>query len=207
MTRTFNDLILERRKELNFSQKDIADFVGVTEATISRWESGKIRSIGSAYISRLLHVLKMPSDVMSNIDIMTEDINESIAPIKRRRIPMLGNVAAGQPIWAEENYGEYITLDDQMDCDFALRVKGDSMAPHILDGDTVFVKEQPDVNNGEIAVVMYENSATLKRVYKIKGGLQLISINSAYEPMLFQGAEAGNVRILGKAVKFTRELK
>ena len=131
---------------------------------------------------------------------------DSILPVTPRRIPLLGAIAAGQPIYAEETL-ETAECDAAMHCDFALRVRGDSMAgARILDGDIVFIRAQDDVDDGQIAAVIVDGEATLKRVYHIKNGLQLLSENPRYPPMVFTLEEYASIRILGLAVGFTSRL-
>jgi len=123
--------------------------------------------------------------------------------IRRKRVPLLGDIAAGAPIYAEQEYESYVLADEDIKCDFALRACGDSMInARINDGDIVFIREQPDVDNGEIAAVIIDDCATLKRVYHIPGGLQLISENPRYKPMYYTQDNSDDLHILGKAVAF-----
>ena len=126
------------------------------------------------------------------------------APLPTRRVPLLGDVAAGEPLFCEEREGEFV--DAVPGCDFALRVAGDSMEPLIRRGEIVFVRRQDDVRDGQIAVVIVDGEATLKRVYHLRAGVQLVSDNPAYEPMLFTPENSDTIRILGRAVSVSREL-
>lgn len=128
----------------------------------------------------------------------------NILPLpKIKKVPLLGSIACGEPILAEQNIEDYIDIESAITADFALRCKGDSMiGARISDGDIVFIRQQPDVDDGEIAAVLIENEATLKRVFKIGSRLQLRAENISYPPMEFEGAQLSNVRILGKAVGF-----
>ena len=129
-----------------------------------------------------------------------------LLPVSRRRIPLLGAIAAGQPIYAEQAL-DTAQCDASMHCDFALRVRGDSMVgARIHDGDIVFIRRQDDVDDGQIAAVIIDDEATLKRVYHIRNGLQLLSENPKYPPMVFTLQEYGSIRILGRAVGFTSRL-
>ena len=131
---------------------------------------------------------------------------DSILPVARRRVPLLGAIAAGEPIYAEEAL-EAWDCDASVRCDFALRVKGDSMiGARIHDGDIVFIRRQEDVADGQIAAVIVDDEATLKRVYHVKNGLQLLSENPKYPPMMFTLEEYASIRILGRAVAFTSTL-
>ena len=124
-------------------------------------------------------------------------------PKTNTTIPLLGEIACGQPILADENYDEVISVPDYVHADFALRCRGDSMVgARILDGDIVYIRQQPDVEDGEIAAVLIGDEATLKRVYKIPGRLQLRPENPSYPVLEYADAELEQVRILGRAVYF-----
>lgn len=130
--------------------------------------------------------------------------------IIKKSYPLLGNVACGEPIFADENKSTYIMADSDIDADFCLVCKGDSMIDcGINDGDLVFIKRQPQVNNGEIAVILIEDEATLKRIYfddKSKT-LTLIPQNKKYAPMVYTQEDCQNIRILGKAVFYQSLVK
>ena len=131
---------------------------------------------------------------------------DSLLPVKKRRVPLLGAIAAGTPIYADQTL-DATDCDAAMQCDFALRVRGDSMVgARINDGDIVFIRRQDDVEDGQIAAVIVDDEATLKRVYHVRNGLQLLSENPKYPPMLFTLEEYGSIRILGRAVGFTSRL-
>lgn len=116
-----------------------------------------------------------------------------------KKIPVIGTIAAGEPILAVENIEEYIDLDEKISADFALRVKGDSMVgANIFDGDIVFIRKQSDVDDGEIAAVIIDDSATLKRVFKFENKAVLRAENPKYKPILLNGDKS--VYIVGKAV-------
>lgn len=116
-----------------------------------------------------------------------------------KKIPIIGTIAAGEPILAVENIEEYIDLDVKISADFALRVKGDSMiGANIFDGDIVFIRKQSDVDDGEIAAVIIDDSATLKRVFKFENKVVLRAENPKYKPILLNGDKS--VYIVGKAV-------
>lgn len=128
-----------------------------------------------------------------------------IRSMKPMKVRMIGSVAAGQPILAQEEYESYV--DSPVECDYALRVKGDSMTPQFEDGDVIYIREQPDVVDGTVAVVLIDEEATLKRVYHRPNGLQLIANNPNYAPIDVIGSEHEYVRILGIVCGFTRMFK
>ena len=130
---------------------------------------------------------------------------ENISPISTRMVPMLGEIACGQPIYATEERGEYAVANNDLSADFCLRAHGDSMiGARIYDGDIVFIRSQSSVDNGEIAAVIIGDEATLKRVYYYPSEEKLILSpeNPRYAPLVYLGAELENIKILGKAVAF-----
>ena len=134
---------------------------------------------------------------------------DNIRPIKLKRFPLLGEIACGQPIFADEDRESFIMADMDIRADFCLRAKGDSMInARIYDGDVVFIKEMPMVDNGDIAAVIIDDEATLKKVYYYpdKGKLVLYPENPDYEPFIYVGEELNTIRILSKAVYFMSPL-
>lgn len=204
MSKALNMILKGRREELNLSQKEVAKFVGVSEATVSRWETNSIKAIGSTRISKLLQILQLSPSVF-DVDV-NSILKDDMVKIELNKIPILGNVAGGEPIWANEEHEEYMLVENGAKIDFALRVKGDSMAPYIQNGDIVFIRKQPSVENGEVAVVLYGDSATLKRVFVSNNTLTLLPDNHHYQPMVFTGPEIAEVRILGKAIRYSRDI-
>ena len=137
----------------------------------------------------------------------SEPLPANCIPVKRVQVPMLGGIAAGEPILAEQQYDAYVEADADLDCTYALRVDGDSMEPTVRYGDIVFIRQQEDVDDGRIAAVLVDDSATLKRVYHIPNGLQLLSDNAAkYPPRAVTFEDYDCIRILGLAVAFKRSL-
>ena len=118
---------------------------------------------------------------------------------------MLGEIACGTPIFANEEHETYIDASAEIQADYCLTAKGDSMiGARIYDGDIVFIRKQSIVNNGEIAAVIIDNEATLKRWYfdEKKKKLVLAAENPAFEPLVFVGEELDSIVCLGKAVCF-----
>lgn len=130
---------------------------------------------------------------------------DNVKPIKLKRFPMLGEIACGEPIWADEDKESYVMADMDIGADFCLTAKGDSMInARINDGDIVFIKEMPIVENGEIAAVIIDNEATLKRFYydRESNFLQLVAENPKYSPLVYRDEQLDTIRVLGKAVYF-----
>jgi len=166
---------------------------GVSQATLTNWKNG-------SYVPKY-NKLKKLADYL-NIDI-SELMGEGG---EVNRVPIIGRVACGAPILAEENIEGYAPQCYGVSADFCLFAKGDSMInARIYDGDLVFVKKQSMVQNGEIAVVLIEDSATLKRVYYYPEQNKLIlnPENPKYEPLVYVDDELEQVQILGKAVGFS----
>lgn len=213
-------IIKERRIELGLTMADVAKAVGVSEATVSRWESGDIKNMKRSRIASLSDVLKISPIVlmgMSEDDFETklskftkqyqelQKISNPLTPLERVKksiqIPLLGTIAAGAPLLAEENIEDYFHMDIKVKADFALRIKGDSMInAGILEGDIVFIRKQECLENGEIGAVQIEEmetEATLKRIYMDSNSITLQSENPKYPPKVFTD---GNIKILGKLV-------
>lgn len=133
-----------------------------------------------------------------NIDLMPE----------MRKIPLVGTIACGDPILAEENIEDYVEIPKHIKADFALTCKGDSMInARIFSGDIVYIRQQETVENGEIAAVLIDEEATLKRVRLFPDRIILEPENPMYDPFVYRGDEMNNVRILGKAVAFTSAVR
>lgn len=201
--------LADRRKELGLTQKEVAEFVGVAEATVSRWESGAIANMRRDRISLYAKILRTtPTFIMTGeANAPSQDIPAGFDPLPNMvRVPLIGNVACGNPITAEENLDGYVNIPDIWGASFALVCKGDSMSPRIQDGDLVAIRKQETVENGQIAAVRIGDEATLKRVYLSPGRLILQPENPAYEPIVLIGEEIDTARIEGLAVGFCRGL-
>lgn len=203
--------IKARRLALGLSADELGQLIGKNRATIYRYENNDIENLPTTALEPLAKALGVsPSYLMgwnSSDDVDLTKI-KGIIPIKKlRRIPILGQIACGNPILAEENYIGYFTADDKyLDSDFCLYARGDSMTgAEIDDGDLVFIKKQSDVDDGEIAAVLIDDEATLKRVYKIADKVQLRADNPHYPPIDLDGTQS--VIILGKATHVLRPVK
>lgn len=204
---TFGAKLKNIRISMGLSQEEFAKKLNTTKQVISRYETEQRTpkiTIAQEYADVLgisLHDL-----IDNNVDFPSAD---NITPIpKMAKIPLLGNIACGNPITAEENLDGFVNAPEEISADFALRCKGDSMiGARILDGDIVLIRQQPDVEDGEIAAVLIDNEATLKRVHKKAGCLILNPANPAYEPIIITGEELADVRIIGKAVYFISTVK
>ncbi len=207
---TTGERIKARRKEIGLSAEKVADTIGVSPATIYRYEKGDIEKVpGDVLVSIAKALHTTPAYLMGWEEEPSLPVADNIIPIpKMKKIPLLGKIACGEPILAEENLEGFVNAPEGYEADFALTCNGDSMiGARILDGDIVLIRQQPDVDDGEIAAVLIENEATLKRVHKKHGCLILNPANPNYEPIVITGEELADVRILGKAVYFISAVK
>lgn len=133
------------------------------------------------------------------------DIPPGFEPMpKMKKVPLIGAIACGEPITAEQNIEKMVDVPENIRCDFSLTCHGDSMVDAgIHDKDVVYIRIQPEVENGEIAAVRIDGEATLKRVYYNPGTLTLMPANPAYAPMVYTGSQLEEVHIEGKAVGWT----
>lgn len=185
------------RTRRGLEQSELASLLGrKSPSSISEWEAGRYTpKVGTlSDIARIFNV-----DIS---DLMNKDLTGSkvdIVPISNNNpIPLVGTIAAGMPILAEENIEDYFYLDSRIKADFALRIKGDSMIDAgIYQDDIVFIKQQSNVENGEIAAVLIDDEATLKKFYKEDGTIILQAENDNYKPRIIT---EGNISILGKLV-------
>lgn len=210
-----NDMA-QKIKDLRISQnltlEQVANEVGVGKSTVRKWETGMIANMRRDKIASLAKALHTtPAYLMGWIDEPHKEITiDNLFRIETRKFPLLGNIACGEPIFAEQNFEAYVEAGANVHADFCLRAKGDSMiGARIQDGDIVFIKKQEMVDDGEIAAVLIEDEATLKRVYydQESGLLQLFAENPKYKTMRFTGEELDHIRILGKAVAFQSDIK
>lgn len=206
--------IKQRREQLDISVDEVAKKLGKHRATIYRYESDEIRTLPTDVLEPLATVLQTtPAALMGWEDFDTPVAENILTLPKTYKVPLLGDIACGQPITAIEDAEEMVDVPDYIHADFALRCKGDSMTgARIYDGDIVYIRKQPRVENGEIAAVLIEDAAeyaeaTLKRVYASPEQLILQGENPKFAPIVFSGEDIRQVRILGKAVAFTSMIK
>ncbi len=210
----FGETLKQYREHKHYTQEELAKLVGSSKQVVSRYEKGH-RSPDVSIAQKWAEKLNIPIKFLvdDSLDIANyfsnPELPSNLIHLKRiKRIPILGKIACGAPILAEENIEGYIVLPDGVDANYALTCKGDSMIDAgINDGDTVFIKSQPDLENGEIGAVMVNEEATLKKVYKSKDVLTLAPANPSHEPLIFVKNEINQITILGKAVAFLRVLE
>ena len=206
------ELIQKYREAAGLSVQDLADAIGKDRSTIYRYEKGEIEKLPSDLLVPVANALGVsPAQLIvseNNDDVHSFPKFDNYIPVKKKKIPLLGEVAAGQPIYADGHIEEYLPVNDDLRVDFALKIKGDSMInANIDDGDIVFIRQQSDVDDGQIAAVLIDDSATLKRVYHMQDFIQLQSENPKYPPMIFSSKNCDDVRILGLAVAVLGKIK
>ena len=201
-------IIATRRKQLNLTLEEIGNIVGVSKSTVKKWENGFISNMRRDKISLLAKALQLdPVTLITGQEV--DFANNIVPPPQLIPKPRLGAIACGTPILAEENHETTDFVPADIKCDFTLECKGDSMIDaRILDGDIVYIRSQPSVENGEIAAVLVNsNEATLKRVFFYTNKVMLQPANPNYEPLVFVNEEINQIKIIGKAVGFTSKLK
>lgn len=211
----------KRIKDLRTSQgmtlEQVAEKVGVGKSTVRKWETGLIANMRRDKIAALADALNTsPMYLMGWSDEPEEkpklDISkfDNIYPINLKKVPLLGEIACGKPIFANEERESYVLAGSEIHADFCLRAKGDSMVnARILDGDIVFIRKQDMVDNGEIAAVAIGDDVTLKRVvYYLEQNLLILKAeNSKYQDMIYAKDQLDQVYILGKAIAFQSDVK
>lgn len=194
----------ELRRTAGLTLEELAERLGTSKQTIHRYENGVIANIPHEKIKRLAEALGVsPSELMGWDDKAMQ--YDNIMPIRKKNLPLVGTIACGEPIYASEEYGSFVTINSDIDASFCLRAKGDSMiGARIFDGDLVFIREQDAVDNGEIAAVIINDEATLKRVYYYPNESKIILSpeNPRYAPLVYINEELDSIKILGKAVAF-----
>lgn len=192
------------RERLNMTQDELAKKLGYkSRSSINKIESGENDIPQSKVIdfAKALDVTVM--------DLLGPTAADAVPPgflplPETESLPVVGQVACGTPILAEQNITEYVDVPKAAHANFVLKCKGDSMAPRIQDGDLVYVRKQPMVENGELAAVRIGEEATLKRVYLSPGQMILQAENPAYAPMVYTGPQLEDVAIEGKIVGIWR---
>lgn len=190
------------RKQKGLYQKDVATFLGVDRTTYVKYENG-VSEPDNDTLVKLAELFNVSVDYLLGRE--TNDIYASIGamPVKKIKLPVLGNVACGEPIYANEELEGYVYIDEDIGADFCLRAQGDSMVnARIFDGDILYIKKQDMVDDGEIAVVLIEDEATVKRVYydRENNTITLMPENPTYKMMRYSGVQLNQIRILGKVL-------
>lgn len=214
---TIGNRIRNRCEELGLSQDELGKRLGYkSRSSINKIELDQ-RNLTQSKIKAIADALETTPSYIMGWDEPDQKFDEeklkffdNLFPITVKKFPLLGNIACGKPIFADEHFEAYVEAGANIKADFCLRAKGDSMiGARIQDGDIVFIHKQEMVDDGEIAAVLIDDEATLKRVYydQENGILQLFAENPQYKTMRFTGEELDHIRILGKAVAFQSDVK
>ena len=204
--------IRESREKMRMTQEELGAACKTTKQTIFKYENGVVTNIPLDRIERIAEVLNVhPAYLMGwqessgGSDISIQNTMPTPNFVKK---PRLGTIACGKPLLAVEEAEEFDDVPDYIECDFTLKCRGDSMInARIYDGDVVYIRRQPEVENGEIAAVRVGEEATLKRVYYNGGRIILRACNPLYPDMEYEGEKLEEVTVLGKAVAFTSMVK
>lgn len=208
------NIVKQLRKKKGIQQKELATVIGVAQPTVSEWELGKkdpsgerLKKLAEYFNVDELDILGMiPASgyVYKGDDGKYYRITTDKVQVKRDAVPIVGEIACGVPITAQQNIEGYADLPDGVHADFALKCKGDSMTPTFLDGDLVLIRQQPEVEDGQIAAVGINGEATLKHFYRHENGILCVSDNPKYAPQFFP--EESVPIVYGLAVGFVRML-
>lgn len=216
---TFGEKIKAIRFHLGFTQDELAKKLDVTKQVISKYENQQASprldtvsdfaeklNIELTFLINDTYTVEQTINALNKTAVVnfTNSLPSNIIPInKARRIPILGSVACGTPIFSEQNLDGYFITNDIIKADFCLYAKGDSMIEaDINDGDLVFIRKTPVVDNGKIAVVLIGEETTLKRVYKTDHNLILHAENRTYQPLIYteKDCDTENIMVLGEMI-------
>ncbi len=214
MLEQFGDRLFRLRKENDLTIDEFAQEMSkrfpdskLSKPMVSRYENNVHKPQRFSLVQEIAEFYGVTTDFLMG---RTDDKYEKIDNMRTyKKIPLLGSIAAGLPILAQENIEDYEYVPEDMNVDFCLRVQGDSMInARILDGDLVFIRQQKDIENGEIAAVLVDGeNATLKRIYKGTGTITLHSENPNYPDQVFAKKDMRQISIIGKAIRFSSEVR
>lgn len=212
-----SERIKSRRLYLGLTQEELGLKLGLQKSAIAKYENGRVENIKRSVIAKMAEVLECSpaylmgwSDEINPVPALDISKFDNIFPINLKKVPLLGEIACGKPIFANEERESYVLAGSEIHADFCLRAKGDSMVnARILDGDIVFIRKQDMVDNGEIAAVAIGDDVTLKRVfYHPEQDLLILKAeNTKYQDMIYSQNQLEQVYILGKAIAFQSDVK
>lgn len=205
-----------RRKEIGLSAEYVAEILGVSPATIYRYESGDIEKVPGDRLEPIAKALQTTPQALMGWEVppakQSADIflPSNVVPLpEMKKIPLVGQIACGTPILAEQNITDYIDLPTHIRADYALTCRGNSMINlGIQEGDIVYIRQQVEVENGQVAAVMVgDEEATLKRFYHEDNIVQLVAENTAIPPKVFIGEAISQIQVVGLAVAYTHVIE
>ena len=195
---------------------ELAEKTGISQATISQYRSGYSKP-KQPRLMKLATALGVSPVWLMGLDVSMHDTSQessipdysNIFPLQRKRVPLLGEIACGEPIFCNEGRESYIAAGTDIKADFCLKARGDSMTgARIMDGDVVFIQKDAELVNGQIYAVEIDDEATLKRVYYDEAAqeLRLLAENPKYPTMVYSGERLAHVHVLGKAIAFQSDV-
>jgi len=208
----FGDVLKQLRIEAKLTQKELSRILGVSESTVGMYERNQ-REPAFEMLEAIADYFNVDMDYLTGRASVRRVVSyspaDNILPFPRMNaVPLVGTIACGAPILSTESVEDYVDMPEHVKADFALRCKGDSMInARIYDGDIVYIHQQPTVEDGQIAAVLIENEATLKRVHLFPDHVVLEPENPQYRPLVYWENEMNSVRILGLAVAFTSAVR
>ncbi len=205
---TVGTVLRTLRENNKMTLEEVSKKLGIAKQTLYKYEIGIITNIPLLKIEELAKIYNVsPSYITGWEDEKKDNLSQydNIMPITTKKVPLLGQIACGKPIYANEDRESYIEVGTDIKADFCLKATGDSMInARIFDGDIVFIRKQPAVENGEIAAVIIDDSATLKRVFYHPETdiLELKAENPKYPVQTYTNEQLNEIKILGKAIAF-----
>ena len=187
--------IKELMKKKGYSQNKLAKKAQISQAGLSTIVNG-----GSSPSATTLQAIADALDC--SVSELMGELAPGIIPIVKRSVPIIGSIACGERVTPDTETEGSADLPDGVKADFALKCKGDSMIPTFLEGDLVLIRQQPEVENGQIAAVNIEGETTLKHLYHQETGILLVADNPAFAPV-FVPAEK-EIIVHGLAVGYVR---
>jgi repressor LexA len=208
---TTGQRIKARRIEMGYTVDQLAEILGKNRATVYRYESGDIDDMPTKVLESVAKALRTtPARLMGwsdDADYSWLKNRDDIHSIDTDSFQVIGEIACGEPIVMNEEHEVYVDASARIKADAILVASGDSMiGARIYDGDIVFIKFQPEVENGEIAAVAINDEATLKRFYKFGDSIVLRAENPNYKDIIIDASSADTIRLIGKAVAFQSDL-
>lgn len=207
-----HEVIKQLREQRGMSQDALAEKVGYKDrSSIAKVEAGLV-DLSQSKIAAFAKALGVSPAILIGVGEDSvlgskDDLPSNLTPIRFHQKPLVGSIACGAPILAEENIPDYVDVPEHVHCDFALKCQGNSMIDlGVKDGDVVYIRSQPEVQNGQVAAVIVdgmESEATLKKFFKYENHIMLIPANSEEQPFAFYGEEMARVHVQGLAVGFT----
>ena len=212
---TIGERIKLHREKANLTQDELAKQLNTTKQPVYKYENNVVTNIPSDKIEKMAELFGVNPGYLMGWEgdhfsgEKTDMIFDNIFPVSIKKFPLLGEIACGEPIFVNEDRESYVLSGTDINADFCLKAKGDSMiGARIFDGDVVFIKKTEIVENGEIAAIVIDDEVLLKRFYYFpdESLLTLQSENPKYPPKNYTNEQLNHIRVLGKAVAFQSDI-